>query len=108
MFRARCIPGKDGFSTLVLSPRLALMYRALKKPGKGGRKDRIQCAYFGFASEAQAQHFAAYVQAQYKARALPRESDRLSDSPFEVKVWEFDGLLDLALKCHARSQQQAA
>jgi hypothetical protein len=108
MFRARCIPGKDGFSTLVLSPRLALMYRALKKPGKGGRRDRIQCAYFGFSTQEQAQHFTAYVQEQFKARAMPRESDRLSECAWEVKVWEFDGLLDFALRCYARSQQQAA
>lgn len=98
---------KDGYSLLSFSPRLALMYRALKKPGKGGRKDRIQCAYFGFESEAQARHFANYTRQQFKTRAIARESDRLPESGWEVKVWHFEGLIDLALRCHAQSQRQS-
>ncbi|MBD2019246.1 hypothetical protein H6F43_03495 [Leptolyngbya sp. FACHB-36] len=94
----------DGFSLLVLSPRLALMYRALKRPGRGGRMDRIQCGYFGFESEEQAQQFVTGIKRQFgEVRAAVRESDRLPNCAWEVKVWEFDGLLPLALQCAERS-----
>jgi hypothetical protein len=104
----------DGFSMLYISNRLALCYKALKKPGKGGRMDRIQCAYFGFNTEAECQQFTQFLKDKFfpfAPRVLIRESDRLPECPWEVKVWEFPQLLEIVLKCHEqaqRSQQPAA
>ncbi len=99
---------KDGYSFLSISPRLAMMYRALKRPGKGGRKDRIQCAYFGFDSEQQANQFVTYLKQQYgEVRAGVRESDRLPECAFEVKVWEFPQLLELIHRCAAKDHKAA-
>lgn len=113
----------DGFSMLYISKRLALCYKALKKPGKGGRMDRIQCAYFGFNDEAECQQFTQFLKEKFfpfAPRVLIRESVhasasgssyRLSECPWEVKVWEFPQLLEIVLKCHEqaqRSEQQPA
>ncbi|OLP19835.1 hypothetical protein BST81_03415 [Leptolyngbya sp. 'hensonii'] len=109
MIRTHIITLKDGFSLLQISPRLALMYKALKHPGKNGRRDRIQCAYFGFDSEQSAQEFVTWLRSHYSGiRCLARESDRLPECAFEVKVWEFDGLLALVSICTNRQVSQAA
>jgi len=98
---------KDGYSLLSISPRLALMYRALKRPGKGGRRDRIQCAYFGFDSEEKANEFVRFLREKFgEIRAGVRESDRLSECAFEVKVSEFDHLLTIVLQCAKQQQEQ--
>ena len=100
---------KDGYCLLSISPRLALMYKALKRPGKGGRKDRIQCAYFGFKSEAEANYFLTYLHQQFgPVRAVVRESDRLPDCAWEVKAWEFEHLMKVVLCCANQPQKQAA
>lgn len=100
MVKAKVCALKDGFALLCISPRLAVMYKALKRPGKGGRKDRLQCAYFGFESEEKANQFVVGLKRQFgEVRAVVRESDRLPQSAWEVKVWEFEGLLSLALHC---------
>lgn len=100
MVRAKVRTLKDGYAVLSISPRLALMYKALKRPGRGGRKDRIQCAYFGFESEEKANQFVEGLKRQFgEIRVVVRESDRLPESAWEVKVWEFEGLLSLALHC---------
>jgi hypothetical protein len=94
-----------------ISERLALCYKALKKPGKGGRKDRIQCAYFGFDSQERAEQFARYLKARFlpfAPRLVIRESDRLSECAWEVKVWEFPALLEIVMECAVLTQQQAA
>jgi hypothetical protein len=105
MIITRVIPQKDGFSLLSVSARLALMYYVLKRPGKGGRKDRIQCAYFGFDDEQQADKFAAYVKQHCKTHAVSREAQRLIECSFEVKVSEFDGLMQLVEQCAAKAQE---
>jgi hypothetical protein len=100
MVRAKIHVLKDGYALLAVSPRLALMYKALKRPGKGGRKDRLQCAYFGFDTEERANQFVAGLKRQSGAsRIVVRESDRLPESAWEVKVWEFEGLLAFTLHC---------
>jgi len=100
MIRTRVRPLDDGFSLLRINDRLALCYKALKRPGKGGRKDRVQCAYFGFDSEESAQAFLAGVLRQFgKVRAVVRESDRLPDAAFEVKIWEFPHIMSLVFHC---------
>jgi hypothetical protein len=104
MIRTRVTRLKDGFSFLSINPRLGLMYRALKHPGKGGRKDLIQCAYFGFETEAEAVKFQKYCQSKV-IRAIAREADRLPDCAWEVKVWEFPELLHLVSRCLKRSQE---
>jgi hypothetical protein len=107
MLRAKIIPSKDGFSLLSINPRLALMYRALKRPGKGGRRDRIQCAYFGFESEDKAKAFIASVNQKFPGLYPQlREPERLSEVAFEVKLREFPGLLALVLKCAAKHESQ--
>lgn len=105
---ARCHRSQDGYSFISISPRLGFMYRALKKPGKGGRKDRIHTAYFGFDSEAEAAQFLAWLTTKHPtAKAMKREPERLACS-HEIKVWEFDGLHQLILTCATRQTQQKA
>lgn len=105
MLRTRVTRLKDGFSLLLISPRLALMYKALKRAGRNGRKDRIQCAYFGFDTEAEAQAFADYLKNRFEsARAVVRESDRLPECGWEVKVWEFPALMSVVLRCAEKPQ----
>lgn len=99
MLTSKIVRLKDRFSLLKINDRLALCYRALKRPGKGGRVDRIQCAYFGFNSEEEAVNFASYLREKFQVRAIHRESDRLPESAFEVKVWEFDELLGVVRHC---------
>jgi hypothetical protein len=98
MVRAKTHALNDGYALLAVSPRLALMYKALKRPGKGGRKDRLQCAYFGFDTKEKATQFVAGLRRQSNAnRVVVREGTRLPESAWEVKVWEFEGLLAFAL-----------
>lgn len=106
MIRTRVIPLKDRYSFIEISPRLALMYRALARPGKKGRMHKIQCAYFGFGDELSAKNFAAWLNAKYGARAIARESDRL-DTAWEVKAWEFFDLLHVVHQC-AEKEKAAA
>jgi hypothetical protein len=93
---------------LNIHPRLSVCYRALKKPGKGGRKDKVQCAYFGFDDEAIARQWVERVRYRYGChiRAVIREGDRLADCTCEVKVWEFDELMHLVLNCAHQLLQQ--
>jgi len=84
--RAKCKPQSDGFSLLVFSDRLAAMYRALKRPGKGGRKDYLVCFYFGgFSDQAEAEKFVAHLKQQLSVYGFVREAQRVM-GPFEVKV----------------------
>ena len=93
MVRSKIHPLKDGYALLAVSPRLALMYKALKRPGKGGRKDRLQCAYFGFDTKAKANQFVTWLKRQSDtSRVFVRESICLPESAWEVKVWAFEGL----------------
>jgi hypothetical protein len=109
MIRATVRPLKDGYSFISFSPRLAMMYRALKRPGKNDRKDKIQCAYFGFETEQQAKTFVTYLKEKHSSiRTGVREGERLSECAWEVKVWEFDGLLELIHQCARKAQQPAA
>ncbi|MEP0923468.1 hypothetical protein [Leptolyngbya sp. ST-U4] len=109
MIRSKVAVLKDGYSMLNIHPRLSVCYRALKKPGKGGRKDKIQCAYFGFESEEIAAAWLSRIRRKYNTydiRATVREGDRLTSCAYEVKVWEFDALLHLVLNCAHQLQQQ--
>jgi hypothetical protein len=81
------------------------MYYVLKRPGKGGRRDRIQCAYFGFDDEQKANRFAAYVKKHFDTHAVSREAQRLTECSFEVKVSEFPGLMQLVYQCVAKAQE---
>lgn len=105
----RVRPMKDGFSFLSINSRMGLMYRALKRPGLSGRRDRIQCAYFGFQTKEEASMFAQYVKEKYEAaRVVVRESDRLPECAFEVKVWEFQEIMRLVFKCVEKQQPHKA
>lgn len=100
----------DGFSILYINERLALCYKALKKPGKSGRMDRIQCGYFGFSTETECQQFCKFLRDKFFPFAPAmriRESDRLPECPWEVKVQEFPHLLEVILKCAEQIQRQA-
>jgi hypothetical protein len=110
MIYTKCKPQGDRFSILEISPRLAICYQALARPGKGGRRDKIQCAYFGFETQEEAQQFASYMRKgflPFGPRVLVREPERLTECGWEVKVWEFPHLLEVILKC-ANKQQQAS
>jgi hypothetical protein len=108
MVYTRIIPGKNGFSQLQISSRLVLLYRALKRPGKNGRRDRIQCVYFGFDTEHQAAEFAYKLRAKHsQVRLVVREAERLLEVPYEVKVWEFDHLMHLVFTCAEKTKLEA-
>lgn len=106
MTRTKIIQLKDRYSMLLLSPRIGLLYRVLKKPGKGGRKDRIQCAYFGFEYEAKAQEFATQMRIHYpQSFPLVREAERL-EYAWEVKIREFETIVNVAKTLAAREVTQ--
>jgi hypothetical protein len=91
-------PQEDGFCVLQVSDRQAVIVKSLKRPGKNQRRIKIQTAYFGFDSLEKAQAFHSYFTKNFRARAEVRPSERLG-TPFEVKVWECLGLIDLILEC---------
>ncbi len=106
--RTKCKPQGDRFSILEVSPRLAICYQALSRPGKGGRKDKIQCAYFGFQEEKEAQEFAKFMKRQFLPfgpRLMVREPERLTECGWEVKVWEFPHLLEVILRCASKAEE---
>jgi hypothetical protein len=87
---------KDRYSLVKISPRIAFIYRALKRASIDGRKDVIQCAYFGFNEEVKAQKYALWLQQNFSnVRYITRESERLDDCQIEVKVFRFEKILDL-------------
>jgi hypothetical protein len=102
MTRTKIIHLKDRYSMLLLSPRIGLLYRVLKRPGKNGRKDRIQCAYFGFEYEKAAQEFATQMRVHYpQSFPLVREGERL-EYAWEVKIREFETIINVAKTLAAR------
>jgi hypothetical protein len=101
MIRTIITPLKDRYSFVEVSDRIAFMYRALKRSSSDGRKDTIQCAYFGFEEESKAKKMAAWVRQKYPlSRCVVRESERLEHCLFEVKVFRFPEILDLILGAH--------
>lgn len=94
---------------LKIHDRIQLCYKAFKKQ-RNGRKDKIQCAYFGFETEEAAMKWLLFVKRRYSTfdiRATVREGDRL-ECPFEVKVWEFPELMPLVFDCASRVLSQEA
>lgn len=89
---------KDGYAQVKLCDRVHVLTKALKRPGKGGRRAKVQTAYVGFKSEQSAQRFITRLRELFPtARALLRPSKRLT-TPHEVKLWEFVGLEEFLLE----------
>ena len=89
-------PLQNNYSLVKLTDRVALITKALKRPGKGGRLARVQSGYFGFTNRTIANQFATAINQKYGVDALVRTAKRLIGMEIEVKVRDFDGLEALA------------
>jgi hypothetical protein len=94
--KVRVQPQENNYSLVHLSDRVAVMTKALKRRGKGGRWARIQCGYFGFSSHQSAHAFAASVNERFGVEVTIRSPQRLTGCVVEAKVRDFDGLEKLA------------
>jgi len=82
----------DRHALIHLSDRVAILTKALKRPGKNGRRARLISAYFGFNSQDEAIAFVAQLRRQFpNAYCQIRGAQRL-DAAVEVKVRQFEGL----------------
>ena len=69
------------------SDRVGYIYQEFKKPGKNGRTSKIKCLYVGCSSYLEAKKVAS----QFRGRVFVRESQRVPDWEWEVKMqgdWE--------------------
>jgi hypothetical protein len=89
-------PLQNNYSLVKLCDRVALITKALKRKGKGGRLARVQAGYFGFTTRDAANTFATAINEQYGVDAIVRTASRLAGQAIEVKVRDFDGLEALA------------
>ncbi len=87
---------QNNYSLVKLCDRVALITKALKRKGKGGRLARVQAGYFGFSNRASANQFATAINEKYGVDAIVRTASRLVGQQIEVKVRDFDGLEALA------------
>jgi hypothetical protein len=87
---------QNNYSLVKLCDRVALITKALKRKGKGGRLARVQAGYFGFTTRDAANTFAAVINEKYGVDAIVRTASRLAGQEIEVKVRDFDGLETLA------------
>jgi hypothetical protein len=86
---------KDGFSVLMLTDRICLVHYRLKRPGKGGRRERIQAAYVGFNQINAARKLRESIEAKRPgAQTFIRESKRVLDYSWELKIQEYPGILE--------------
>jgi hypothetical protein len=101
---------KDGFSVLMLTPRICLIHYRLKKAGKGGRMERLQTAYIGFNSIEAARKLRYSIEEKRPgAKVIVRESERVLDYSWELKIWEYPGILEdvLAMAENIRAKAEA-
>ncbi len=89
-------PLENNYSLVKLCDRVALITKALKRKGKGGRMARVQAGYFGFTTRDAANQFATAINEKYGVDAIVRTASRLAGQEIEVKVRDFDGLETLA------------
>lgn len=89
-------PLQNNYSLIKLTDRVALITKALKRPGKGGRMARVQAGYFGFTNRDAANTFAAVIHEKYGVQVVIRSATRLIGMKVEVKIRDFDGLEALA------------
>jgi hypothetical protein len=95
-------PLQNNYSLVKLCDRVALITKALKRKGKGGRMARVQSGYFGFTTRDAANQFAAVINEKYGVDAIVRTASRLAGQEIEVKVRDFDGLETL---CWEKAQK---
>lgn len=95
-------PLQNNYSLVKLCDRVALITKALKRKGKGGRMARVQAGYFGFTTRDAANQFAAVINEKYGVDAIVRTASRLAGQEIEVKVRDFDGLETL---CWEKAQK---
>jgi hypothetical protein len=89
-------PLQNNYSLVKLCDRVALITKALKRKGKGGRMARVQSGYFGFVSREAATTFAEAVSDRFGVEVTIRKPQRLSGVLLEAKIRDFDGLEALA------------
>ena len=82
----------DRHSLIHLSDRVALITKALKRPGKDGRRARVVSAYFGFDTQDEAISFVARLRRQFPASYCKVRAGQRLGTAAEVKVREFAGL----------------
>jgi len=88
----KVVPLGDRHSFIHLTNRVAVITKALKKPGKDGRRARVISAYFGFDTQDEALSFVARLRRQFPASYCQvRPAQRLGTA-IEVKVRQFEGL----------------
>ncbi len=90
--QALCL--EDRFTFFQMSPRVGVITKTLKRPGKNGRLARVQTAYFGFLSHAEASRFVQYI-TYYRLATFAelRTPKRLAGVSFEVKVRGMDEVM---------------
>jgi hypothetical protein len=100
---------KDGYTVLFLCPRVCLVHYRLKKAGKGGRMERLQTACVGFNSLDAAQKLRCSIEGKRPgAKVIIRESQRVTDFSWELKIWEYAGILEDMLQIAANIQAKEA
>ena len=82
----------DRHALIHLSDRVALITKALKRPGKDGRRARVVSAYFGFDTQDEAISFVARLRRQFPASYCKVRAGQRLGTAAEVKVREFAGL----------------
>ena len=79
-------------SLIHLSDRVALITKALKRPGKDGRRARVVSAYFGFNTQDEAIAFVARLRRQFPSCYCKVRAGQRLGTAIEVKVRAFDEL----------------
>jgi hypothetical protein len=100
---------RDGYTVMFLCPRVCLVHYRLKKAGKGGRMERIQTAYIGFNSLEAARKLRYSIEEKRPgAKVIIRESERVTEFSWELKIWEYAGILEDMLQIAASIQAKEA
>jgi hypothetical protein len=81
----------DRHAFIKLTGRIAIIIKALQRPGKNGRRARVVAAYFGFNSQDEAIAFITGLRKYFpKAYCQARPGQRAT--AIEVKIRSFEGL----------------
>lgn len=105
--RVRVEPIAARINLVHLTDAIALAVKLLKRAGKGGRRARTQCAYFGFNDNAAANCLAQELNETYGAFCTVRRSKHLTGWTWELKVCADDSDLEaIATRYHGHDFQQ--
>jgi hypothetical protein len=100
---------KDGYTVLFLCHRVCMCHYRLKRAGKSGRMERVETAYVGFNSLEAARKLRESIEGKRPgAKVIIRESRRVTDFSWELKIWEYAGILEDMLQIAANIQAKEA